>query len=74
MKIVILDGHALNPGDLSWDALRGLGDIALMRAIISSAVPVSVLPRTIGSSRYFSSPGRSAHRQFSRETRKYGLI
>jgi glycerate dehydrogenase len=25
MKIVVLDGHALNPGDLSWDALRALG-------------------------------------------------
>jgi glycerate dehydrogenase len=27
MKIVILDGHAINPGDLSWDALRSLGDL-----------------------------------------------
>ena len=27
MKIVVLDGHALNPGDLSWDALRELGDL-----------------------------------------------
>jgi glycerate dehydrogenase len=27
MKIVILDGHAINPGDLSWDALRGLGSL-----------------------------------------------
>jgi glycerate dehydrogenase len=26
MKVVILDGHAINPGDLSWDALRGLGE------------------------------------------------
>ncbi|MEO6005641.1 MAG: D-2-hydroxyacid dehydrogenase [Opitutus sp.] len=26
MKIVVLDGHTLNPGDLSWDALRQLGD------------------------------------------------
>ena len=26
MKIVVLDGHTLNPGDLSWDALRDLGD------------------------------------------------
>jgi glycerate dehydrogenase len=26
MKIVVLDGHTLNPGDLSWDALRALGD------------------------------------------------
>jgi glycerate dehydrogenase len=25
MKIVILDGHTLNPGDLSWDDLRRLG-------------------------------------------------
>jgi glycerate dehydrogenase len=27
MKIVILDGHAINPGDLSWDALRNLGSL-----------------------------------------------
>lgn len=26
MNIVVLDGHALNPGDLSWDALEALGD------------------------------------------------
>lgn len=26
MKIVVLDGYALNPGDLSWDALKSLGD------------------------------------------------
>ncbi len=25
MRIVVLDGHALNPGDLDWDALQGLG-------------------------------------------------
>src|SRR5271154_5201043 len=27
MKIVVLDGHALNPGDLSWDALRTIGEV-----------------------------------------------
>ena len=27
MKIVVLDGHALNLGDLSWDALRGIGEL-----------------------------------------------
>ena len=27
MKIVILDGHALNPGDLSWDALKAFGTV-----------------------------------------------
>ena len=26
MKIVILDGFTLNPGDLSWKGLQGLGD------------------------------------------------
>lgn len=27
MKIVVLDGHTLNPGDLSWEELAGLGDL-----------------------------------------------
>jgi glycerate dehydrogenase len=27
MKIVVLDGHALNPGDLSWDGLRAIGEL-----------------------------------------------
>lgn len=27
MKIVVLDGYALNPGDLSWDALKEVGTI-----------------------------------------------
>jgi glycerate dehydrogenase len=26
MKIVVLDGYALNPGDLSWEGLKRLGD------------------------------------------------
>lgn len=26
MKIVVLDGHTLNPGDLSWDELKKLGE------------------------------------------------
>ncbi len=29
MKIVVLDGYTLNPGDLTWDALRALGEVAL---------------------------------------------
>lgn len=29
MKIVVLDGHTLNPGDLSWGALKALGEVAL---------------------------------------------
>ncbi len=27
MKIVLLDGHAVNPGDLSWNALEGIGQL-----------------------------------------------
>jgi glycerate dehydrogenase len=29
MKIVILDGYALNPGDLSWEALEELGELTV---------------------------------------------
>src|SRR5574344_130541 len=27
MKIVVLDGYGVNPGDLSWEALEALGDV-----------------------------------------------
>ncbi|MEJ7608575.1 MAG: hypothetical protein WKF37_20470 [Bryobacteraceae bacterium] len=29
MKIVVLDGYCLNPGDLSWDALRVLAEVVV---------------------------------------------
>jgi len=29
MKIIVLDGYALNPGDLSWDKLAQLGDLEI---------------------------------------------
>lgn len=29
MKIVVLDGYTLNPGDLSWDSLKELGDVEI---------------------------------------------
>ncbi len=29
MKIVVLDGHTLNPGDMSWDAMRQLGELVV---------------------------------------------
>lgn len=29
MKIVVLDGYALNPGDLSWDGLKALGNLTV---------------------------------------------
>jgi glycerate dehydrogenase len=29
MKIVVLDGYTLNPGDLSWDVLKKIGDVTI---------------------------------------------
>ena len=29
MKIVILDGYTENPGDLSWDGFKALGDLTV---------------------------------------------
>jgi len=29
MKIVVIDGHTLNPGDLSWNELRKFGEVTL---------------------------------------------
>ena len=29
MKIVVLDGHTLNPGDLSWEEIEKLGDLTV---------------------------------------------
>lgn len=29
MRIVVLDGHTLNPGDLSWDGLKAMGELTV---------------------------------------------
>ena len=29
MKIVVLDGYTENPGDLSWEPLRALGELTV---------------------------------------------
>jgi len=29
MKIVVLDGYTLNPGDISWDGLKKIGDVII---------------------------------------------
>ena len=29
MKITVLDGYGLNPGDMSWDELKALGDVEI---------------------------------------------
>jgi glycerate dehydrogenase len=46
MKIVVLDGHTLNPGDLSWEPLQELGECA----IHERSAPDEVVPRSQGAS------------------------
>src|SRR4051812_3434930 len=44
MRIVVLDGHTLNPGDLSWDELKGMGECD----IYERSTPAEVLQRLSG--------------------------
>jgi glycerate dehydrogenase len=39
MKIVVLDGYTLNPGDLSWEGIERLGALTLYERTEASAVP-----------------------------------
>lgn len=41
MKIVILDGHALNPGDLSYDCIRQFGDVTIYERTESEAEAIA---------------------------------
>ena len=43
MKIVILDGYTMNPGDLSWDAFKELGEV-----ILYDRTPVNETTERIG--------------------------
>ena len=40
MKIVILDGHALNPGDLSWDWLKEFGQYRFFERTMGEALTI----------------------------------
>ncbi len=44
MKIVVLDGYAANPGDLSWDGMKALGECV----IYERTAPGQVLERAAG--------------------------
>ena len=44
MKIVVLDGYTLNPGDLSWDELEGLGECT----VYDRTAPDKLLERAKG--------------------------
>ncbi len=44
MKIVVLDGFALNPGDLSWDSLKAIGNVE----IFDRTQPDEIIKRAAG--------------------------
>ncbi len=44
MKITVLDGYCLNPGDLSWDALRAIGELE----VFDRTRPAQVAERAAG--------------------------
>lgn len=45
MKITILDGYSINPGDLSWEGLKRLGELK----VYERTLPAEVLERARGS-------------------------
>ena len=50
MKIVVLDGYTLNPGDLSWDGLKQWGDVM----VYDRSPPDTVVERAAGAEIIFT--------------------
>lgn len=48
MKIVVLDGYTLNPGDLNWDALKELGDVTIYERTATDPTQVELILERIG--------------------------
>ena len=44
MKIVVLDGYGMNPGDLSWDRLKALGEVT----VYDRTAPSETIERSAG--------------------------
>jgi len=44
MRIIVLDGHTLNPGDLSWDAFASLGELT----VHERTPEAEIIPRAAG--------------------------
>lgn len=50
MKIVVMDGHAANPGDMSWDVFRQFGDVVVYERTRSD----EVIERALGAEMVFT--------------------
>ncbi len=48
MKIVVLDGYTLNPGDLNWDGLKALGDFTVYDRTTSDPSQADLIVQRIG--------------------------
>ena len=45
MKIVVLDGYTLNPGDLNWDGLKEMGELIVHQR---TSYDSDIIIKTIG--------------------------
>lgn len=64
-RIVILDGHTANPGDLSWEALAALGELVVHErtaaadvAARTAGADVVITNKTVLGESFFAAPGR----------------
>jgi len=53
MKIVVLDGYGANPGDLSWERLREIGELAVYdrtaaEDTVGRAAAADIVPKNVG--------------------------
>jgi glycerate dehydrogenase len=72
MKIVVLDGHTLNPGDISWQGLQQLGDVV----IHERTPPDELLKRAEGAAMLLSNktPITAAHIEALPHLKYIGLL
>ena len=52
MKIVVLDAHGVNPGDITWDQLTSLGDVEIYEETADGANEQAPIDRIGNFSRY----------------------
>lgn len=62
MQIIILDGYAVNPGDLSWDALKEFGTVS----VYDRTPPELVAQRLIGADAVFVNKCRIGEEQLKK--------
>lgn len=48
MKIVVLDGYTLNPGDLSWEGIEKLGDVTVYDRTTSDPAEANLIIERVG--------------------------